>query len=165
MIDPDLVLSAVVSAFRSIPLLVAEMADDPLNIYGHSYGYGSEQSLAPAITSMTSPSILVAYLDLIGGQFSGMTLWKHRLDIFIRPKNQAMGRVGGPSSTVPASPPHLFWLMMNQPVNAGPDNIRYTELIPGLHMLDAMPSLTHQTDENGADFFIGHMVFPEKGDA
>lgn len=168
MLDPDLVLASVVSTFQSIPTLVSEMADDSSNIYGHSYGYGAEESLALAISRMTSPSILVAYLDLIGGQFSGMTVWKHRLQAVIRSKNQAMGRVGGPGGTTPASPPHLFWLMMNKAVLGGTDNrtqnIRYTEIMSGLHMLDAMPSMTHQTDEQGSDYFICTMVWPEKGD-
>src|SRR5882762_3151223 len=104
MLDPDLVLQSIVSAFRSIAPLVSEMADDPANIYGHSYSYGAEQSLDLAISRMTSPSILVAYLDMFGGQFSGSTVWKHRLQAVIRPKNQAMGHVGSPPGSPAASP-------------------------------------------------------------
>ena len=163
MLDPDLVLAAVISAFRSIPALITQMAGASSNIYGHTYAYGAEHSLALAINEQRSPSILVAYVDLIGGQFSGMTVWKHRLDAYIRPKNAAFGHI--PGGAIAASPQHLFWLMMNSPVLGGSQNIRYTEILSGLHMLDAMPSLTHQTDEQGADFFVCHMVFPEMGDA
>ncbi len=164
MLDPDLVLTAVVSAFRSIPLLVAEMADDPLNIYGHTYAYGAERSLAFAINAQTSPSILVAYLDYLGGNWNGMVVWKHRLVAYIRPKNAAIGAVSGTNGAPAASPQHLYWLMMNKPVLGGQQNFRYTELMPGLMLTDAMPSLTHQVDEQGADFFQCQMVIPELGD-
>lgn len=163
MLDPDLVLETVVAAFRSIAPLVAEMADDPSNIYGHAYQYGADKSLALAINSQTSPSILVAYLDYLGGQFSGMTVWKHRLTAYIRPKNAAVGLTS--SGARAASPQHIFWLMMNSPVLGGAQNFRYTELMPGLMLLDAMPSLTHQTDESGADFFNVLITIPELGDA
>lgn len=152
------------AAFRSIPLLVSEMADDPLNIYGHSYQYGAETSLALAINAQRSPSILVAYLDLLGGNFDGMTVWKHRLTAYIRPKNAATGTVGGMGGGRASSPQHLFWLMMNKPVLGGSQNFRYTELMSGLLLCDAMPSLTHQQDEQGADLFSCNLVIPEIGD-
>jgi len=139
------------------------MADNPSNIYGHAYQYGADKSLALAINNQSSPSILVAYLDYLGGQFSGMTVWKHRLTAYIRPKNAAVGLTS--SNTRAASPQHIFWLMMNSPVLGGEQNFRYIELTPGLALVDAMPSLTHQTDEQGADFFQVLMTFPEIGDA
>jgi len=161
MLDPDLVLDKVVSAFRSIAPLVSEMADNPLNIYGYTYLYGADRSLALAISQQTSPSILIAYNDYLGGQWNGMTVWKHRLDAYIRPKNAATGSVNGSRA---ASPQHLFWLMMNSPVLGGAQNFRYTELMPGLMLADAMPSLTHQVDEQGADLFLCRMTLPEHGD-
>ncbi len=145
------------------------MADNPLNIYGHTYAYGAERSLALAISQQTSPSILVAYLDYLGGQWNGMTVWKHRLEAYIRPKNAAVGEVSA-TGLPAASPQHLYWLMMNKPVLGGAQNFRYVELMPGLAagglmMADAMPTLTHATDEQGADFFICRLVLPEWGDA
>lgn len=163
MLDPDLVLEAVVSAFRSIPELVQEMADDQANIVGHAYSYGVENSLARAVFGMRSPSILVAYLDILGGNFSGMSVWKHRLECYIRPKNAAMGNVAGGAPA--ASPPHLWWLMINKPINGGVQNIRYVDVLPGLWITDNLPPLTHQTDEQLADFFVGHLTFTETGDA
>ncbi len=162
MLDPDLVLAAVLAAFRSIPLLVAEMADDVSNIYGHDYLYGAETSLALAVNNQRSPSILVAYLDILGGQFSGMQVWKHRLDVFIRPKNAATGSVGSPPAPA-SSPQRLWWLMLTQPVLGGAQDFLNTELMTGLMILADIPSLTHQQDEQGADFFIGHLSIGEKG--
>src|SRR5262245_26622691 len=94
MIDPDLVLSYTVDAFRSIPALVLEMGNSPPNIYGHYFLNGAENSLDRSVIAMSAPSILVAYTDLLWGNFDGMTVWKHRLEVYIRPKNAATGHVG-----------------------------------------------------------------------
>lgn len=164
MLDPDVVLATIVSAFQSIPALVSEMGGSSSAISGHYYQYGAENSLATAIGTMQSPSILIAYQDLLGGNFDGMTIWKHRLEAYIRPKNRAMGKVGVGAGTLPASPPHLWYLMMHSPVLGGTQNIRSTTLLSGsLQNMDT-PTLMHKQDENGADFFVGSMVWPEAGD-
>jgi hypothetical protein len=169
MLDPELVLSTVVSAFQSIPALVSEMGglfDENGNptIYGHRYVYGVENSLTKAVYGMTSPSILVAYKDILTGNFDSSTLWKHRLEAYIRPKNAASGAVGGTGGTVPSSPPHLWWLMINSPVLGGPQNIRGVSLLN--HALIPMdpPSLSYRMDENEQDLFVGTIVIPEYGD-
>lgn len=157
MLDPDVVLSAIVSAFQSIPALVTEMAGNAANISGHDFSYGEENSLIRTVYSMQSPSILIAYLDLLGGNFDGSTIWKHRLEAYIRPKNAASG-------TNNASPGHLWWLMMNRPILSTTQNIRQTSLLSGALMLMDTPTLVHKQDEIGMDFFVGTMVFPEYGD-
>lgn len=172
MLDPDIVLSAVISAYRAIPALVNELGG-PDRINGHYYSFGVESSLALAIARMSSSSILIAYLDLLGGNFSGATNWKHRLEVYIRPKNAASGAVvpsltsGGPS-TVPASTPHLAWLMLNKPIvgiaDLSPGNIRQVSLLSGRLTLMDTPTITHRQDENLADFFSILTVFPEIGD-
>jgi len=96
--------------------------------------------LALAISQQTSPSILIAYNDYLGGQWNGMTVWKHRLDAYIRPKNAATGSVNGSRA---ASPQHLFWLMMNSPVLGGAQNFRYTELMPGLMLAGSSTVVTN----------------------
>lgn len=163
MLDPDLVLATFISTLRSIPSLVAELAGDPLNISGHYYLSGKEFSLAQSIYKMPSPSILVTYLDLIGGNFNGATIWKHRLEVYIRPKNAAMGSVGGLGGTPAGSSPHLWWLAMNKPVLGGVQHIRGIELLSGLWLMDT-PTMTHRQDEDLADIFVGQCVFPEAGD-
>jgi hypothetical protein len=160
MIDPDLVVSTLVSSFQSIPAVVTALGSTSL-VVGHEYLYGVDNSLIRAINEMPGPSVLIVYLDLIGGQFSGMQVWKHRLEVYIRPKNAATGPAPG------SSPPHLWWLMMNSvvPFLGGTQNIRYARLLPNLFPVDAMPHLTHRQDENGADLFCGSIVIGEQGDA
>lgn len=162
MLDPDIVIDAVVATFLAIPEVVAEMGGITLataNIIGHKYAYGLENSLLQSIGQMASPSVLIAYQDLLGGNFDGMTMWKHRLEVYIRPRNKATTAGAGGASS-----PHLWWLMMNKTVTGQPTNIRGIELVSGNLQLMDTPTLMHKTDELGADIFVGNMVFPEKGD-
>ncbi len=168
MIDPDFVLYSVVTALQSIPQLATELGSPIVPISAsltpHFFEFGVENSLRLAIAEMESPSIIVAYLDLLGGNFNGETVWKHRLEAYIRPRNKATDPVTGRSS---ASAPHLWWMMMNLPIfpnDGGVNNIRYNELANGDLQLMDTPTLVRRTDELGADFFIGSLVFPEKGD-
>jgi hypothetical protein len=172
MLDPDIVLAAVLTAARSIPALANELGGAS-HINGHYFSYGKDTSLAAAIGNMSSPSILVAYLDLLGGNFSGATIWKHRLEWYIRPKNASPGAIVPPLSsggalTVPASAPHLAWLLLNKPIVGIPDlppgNLRQVSLLSGALTLMDTPSITHRQDENLADFFSVLTVFPEIGD-
>ncbi len=133
-------------------------------VTGHYFSFGDENSLIKSVMQMESPAILVAYLDLIGGNFDGMTVHKHRLEVYMRPNNRAVGI--RPDGKQFATMQHLWWLMMNKPVGGldeGP-NIRNVELANGDLQLMDNPTLIHRTDELGADFFIGSLVFPEKGD-
>ena len=160
MLDPDLVLDAVLAAFRSIDQLIAALDGDPANVVGHTYLYGVEDSLSRSLYAMRSPSVLVVYLDLLGGNFDGATIWKHRFEVYIRPANAA------PFADIPAlvpSPMHLWWLMMHEPVLGTARNIRQTAVLPEL-MLPDTPTLVHHQDENLADLFVGSLVFPELGD-
>lgn len=151
MLDPALVLSAVVAATRDIPLLISEIGSVEF-ITGHTFGFGEENSLARAIESMSDGSILWAYQDLLGGDFNGSEIWKHRLQVFIRPKNHG------------AAPAHVWWLMMNKPLTSSGQNLRYTHLLD--HSLDIpeTPTLTYQQDALQMDLFVGSVVWPERGD-
>ena len=157
MLQPSLVLAAVVSAFRSIPTLVDQMGGDPTNIIGHTFLYGTEDSLSRSILQQQSPSIIIAYLDLLEGNFDESTAWKHRLECYIRPKNNAMGALA-------LSPPDLWWIMCNSPILGSAQSIRYQRLLNGDLMLPDTPSFIHNADEQGADFFTGSLTFPEYGD-
>jgi hypothetical protein len=163
MLDPDLVLNAVLASMQSIPDLVTELGAPAIpattSITGHYFYAGEENSLVRALAQMRMPSFLVAYLDYVGGNFDGSTVWKHRMNLYIRPRNKAAQQGA-------ASAQHLWWMAMNLPVSVptvGP-NLRYTNLLPGLEIMD-IPVLKHQTDELGQDFFVSTMVFSEIGDA
>jgi hypothetical protein len=112
---------------------------------------------------MTLPSILVAYDSLLGGNFNGESMWKHRLSIYFRSANRAPGSFEG--TKPPSTLPHLWWLMMNRPVlNASAPNIRYIELCNNTLSLMETPTMQLRTDATGSDYGVGMCVFPEKGD-
>ena len=161
MLDPDLVLGALVNAVKSITQITTAVAG-PSNILTHQYAYGPDHSLARAVRQMTSPSILIAYQDLMGGQWDASTVWKHRFEIWLRPKNMSSG-----SSPVGCTPMHLWWLLMHSPVTAiapGTLDIRTVRLLPSLAPVDAMPQLVRMQDDEGADVFCGRIAVPELGD-
>ena len=172
MLDPDLVLQSVVSAFRAIPSVVAEMAHDATNITGHLYRYGSEDSIARTVFQRPAPSITVAYIDLLWGKFSGAEMWKHRLEVYLQPRNADFTPPN--NAPLPASAPHLWWLMMNMPVIGYANNtLNFRNLsltnagFPtngGLLPVES-PNLMHRQDENLADIFCGSLVLTEWGDA
>jgi hypothetical protein len=163
MLDPDAVLNSVLAALQSIPELATELGAPTIpatdSITGHFFYSGEENSLTRALAQMKSPSVMVVYLDYISGNFDGMTLWKHRLNLCVRSRNRAAN-----GSALSAQ--HLWWMAMNLPISV-PEvapNIRYVDLCGGnLWLFET--NLRHQTDELGQDFFIGTMVFNEMGDA
>ncbi len=165
MLDPDLVLSALVSVSRSNTDLVTQLGGDPTLITGHYFFSGTENALVREIYSMSSPSILIAYKDIVGGNFNGATIWKHRFEVYYRTKNAAMGGVGPNGTPPPAcSASHLWWLHMNRPVLGGPNHIRAISIVePYLYLMDT-PSVLHNIDEEQQDFFVSALVFPEAGD-
>lgn len=162
MLDPDVALSSVVASLRSIPQLATELGAPAIpateSITGHYFHSGDENSFLRSLAQMRSPSILVAYLDYIMGNYDGMTVWKHRMNICIRSRNAA-------SNASASSAQHLWWMATNLPISV-PDvapNIRYVDLAGGnLWLFET--NLKYQTDELGQDFFIGTMVFNEIGD-
>jgi hypothetical protein len=163
MLDPDLVLNSVLASLQSIPQLATELGAPTIpateSITGHFFYSGEENSLIRALSQMRSPSLMVAYLDYLGGNFDGMTVWKHRLNMYIRPRNKA-------SNSGSASAQHLWWMAMNLPISVPEtaSNIRYIELVNSNLQLMDQPPLLYRPDELGQDFFVSTMVFPEKGD-
>jgi hypothetical protein len=162
VLDPDVVLNSIVASLQSIPELATELGAPAIpaseSITGHYFFSGEENSLIRALAQMKSPSILVAYMDYISGNYDGMTVWKHRLNLCIRSRNKASN--GGSSSAQ-----HLWWMAMNLPISVPQvaPNIRYVDLAGGfLWLFETL--LKHQMDELGQDFFIGTMVWNEMGD-
>lgn len=164
MLDPDLVLAALLAASRANADFTTALGGSA-NVTSHQFSFGIENSLARAIYSLSSGSVLIAALDLIGGNWDGMTLFKHRFEIYFRPLSMAATNL--PVVGIPCTPQHLWWLLMNKPIAGyedGAKNIRTIRLLPDLAPVDAMPSLVHRADEDGADIFVGQVVIPELGD-
>ena len=167
MLQPSLVVLEVVSAFQSIPAVITELGGNPSNIYGHNYYAGLENSLARTLYEQTAPSVIVAYKDLLGGNWDQSTRWKHRIDIYLRPRNAAVD-IGC------LSPPDLFQLMFHSPLGAPPSpltghwsagiGIRYQSLYAGSMQLMDTPTMMHRQDEAGTDLFQISCVWPEYGD-
>jgi hypothetical protein len=156
MLNPEVLTAAIVATLKTIPELVAAMGGDPDNISAHQYYFGEENSLAKTVYEMKSPSILVVWKGTRGGNFNGMTIWKHPFEIYIRTMNVA-------GSQSPAGPGHVWWLMMNRPVNGGSLNIRQIQIMDGVDIMD-MPSILPRQDEELTDYFCASVTIPEIGD-
>ena len=163
MLFSSVVLNSVVASLQSIPELATELGAPAIpatdSITAHYGLSGLENSFLRAMEQMRSPSILVAYLDYIMGNFDGMTVWKHRLRLCIRSRNAA-------SNGSAMSAQDLWVMAMNYPISVPylAPNIRYVDLANGCIWLSET-NLKDQQDELGQDFFIGTMVFNEYGDS
>lgn len=131
------------------------------NISAYHWIPGISRNLTQALNEMMPPSILVYHSGLMGGNFDGMTLWKHHIEIYIRGANQAPAQALGQPITATEDIPYL---MFNQPVNGGTLHIRDTSIMPGQLLLMDMPSFMHMSDLEGQDFFVAKCVIPEIGD-
>jgi hypothetical protein len=156
MLDGAVIVDAVVSAFQSIPALLAEMDEDPTRIGSFHFLYGVDVPLRVAIAQMLSPSMLVWWESSGPGRLNGMTTWQHTLGGAFR-----IGNVAGEDD--PAGPSTVFQIMMNSPVNGGSVCIRKVRLLPTLYLMDT-PTVQQRVDEQGLDYFQFRMVFPEDGD-
>jgi hypothetical protein len=167
MLDPDVVLNCVLASLRSIPELVAELGGPSIpatqSITGHMFYSGEENSLERALSQMVAPSVMVAYLNVLPGNFNAETCFKHRLNVYWRTRNKATDPVTG---HVSASAGHMWWMLFNLPISdpESAPNIRYVELVNANLSLMEQPPMLFQRDELGQDFFYSTMVFPEKGD-
>lgn len=174
-----MVLSAVTTAISSIPDLVLALggslttSSGQPRILSHNFQFATDLSLARAIAQMTTPSILVGYMGVQWGNFSGCVLWKHKIEFYLRPANSSAGN--GPQ----LSGPDLWYVLSSAPL--GPPlnfpaglNIRQVSLInnpdpstnqAGMLQLPEQIKLDFRQDTDLYDLFIGQMVFPEYGDA
>lgn len=169
MLDPDLVLAALLSAVKSVPQLVDALGgptatDGSPTIYSHQYLAGIDNSLTRAIEDQPAGTIMIAYSDLLEGNFGGEGRWKHRLTIFIRPMNAAPG-----GAVPPSSPLHLGWLLLNTPVTGSePRNLRQISLFgdtDGRLVPMDTPTIKAQTDSQQQDLFYISVSIPEQGDS
>lgn len=163
MLMSSVVLNSVLASLQSIPELATELGAPAIpateSITGHYFYSGEENAIARDLAQMKSPSILVAYMDFIMGNFDGMTVWKHRLQLCIRSRNKA-------SNGSALSAQDLWVMAMNYPISV-PEvapNIRCVDLANhNLWLFET--NLKYVSDELGQDFFVSTLVFNEMGDA
>jgi hypothetical protein len=155
MIDPSILINALVSLLREIPDLVAEMDGNPERIYAYHDQYPKKPSLALAIHQMPAPSIMAAWQGTAPGSFGGIDVWKHQVALYLRARE-----------TFDDDPPayyRLFRLITKGiPPSMGVPMINAT-VHPSCYPMDT-PSIQRATDAEGLDYFEVHMSFTEAGD-
>ena len=161
MLNPDPITDTIVEVLQSLTPVVTAMAGEKARIQAFHYEYGVDSSLMKALYELKPPAILIAWDGTQGGNFDGMTIWKHRFCAYMRLANQAQAssRIGYAT---------LWTLMMNSgPVqswdNLQGKNVRDVQIFENLDIMDT-PSVARRMDEELMDFFVGTMVFPEIGD-
>jgi hypothetical protein len=161
MLNPGTITDAVVATLQAIPALASAMtADGPdgpiVRIDAYHYLLGQELRLAETIYKMPAPSTLVVWEGTQGGNFSGYVIWKHRIAVYLR-----MGNAAG--IVEPVGYEDLWWTICNGIPSTSTVNIRYTNILPELDIMDT-PSIAHLLDEDQIDIFRGEFVLPEIGD-
>src|SRR5258707_577597 len=128
MLQPSIVTGALVAVFQSLPQLLVQMDGKPGNIFAHNFDYGNEAALAQVIAQLPTPSIVVAYKRILGGNFDQATMWKHQLEIWVAAMSMAR-----PDNPAPMGTPDVAALMMNEPIPSDPGNrnIRQVSLLGG----------------------------------
>jgi len=154
MLNPEVLTDEFVEAIKNVPAFVEALGGVD-RIIGHKYFNGLDFRLAEAVGKMANPSVLVAYRDRLSGNFNGMTVFKHRFEVYIKPPNVArdiaIGALG------------LENLLFNSPMEGTTVTIRNTEISPGL-LMDPLPTVSARQDEDLQDYFCSSVVFAELGD-
>jgi hypothetical protein len=161
VLNPNLIVQATTALLRAIPALATAMTgvgeDGPeVRIFAHRFLPGQDLSLTEAIYKMPSPSILVAWEGTQGGNFSGYAMWKHRVGLYLRAGNAA-------GVIAPLGYEDLWTLICNGIPTTSSVNIRYTNILPELDIMDT-PSVARLQDTEQMDIFKGELILPEIGD-
>ena len=154
MLNPEAITDAFVAAAGNVPAFVEALGGSD-RIVGHKYFNGIDFRLAEAVAKMPPSSILIAYRDRLSGNFDGMTLFKHRFEVYIRPPNVAR--------ETPIGALGLEYLLLNSPMQDTTVTIRNTAILPGL-LMDPLPTTSARQDEDLQDYFCTSVVFAEMGD-
>jgi hypothetical protein len=157
MYNPDKVVNAVVDALRSIPQLVTAMAGDESRIFGFFYLYGQDTSLKKSIYELQPPRIQVANVGVMGGNYSGETMTKHRIEIIVKMQN-VQTQQGNPISYG-----DIWTIFTNYPVFGSTTSIRGWNLLPNLDIPD-VPSQDMIQDADSINMMRIMLVIPEVGD-
>src|ERR1043166_5001035 len=117
MRNPSDIVDAVVEALQSIPDLVTAMGGAD-NIKAHHFLAGSASSLQEAIYSMTGPSTLVVWSGSLGGNYNAATLFKDKVDIYVRMANAAVPVLDDNGDPItPVGYEDLWKLIIDSPLN------------------------------------------------
>jgi hypothetical protein len=156
MIDPSILINALVALLQDIPDLVTEVNGDPERIYAYHDQYPKRSSLPFAIHQMPAPSIMAAWQGTVPGTFGGNDVWKHQVTLFLRARETFYG-------DPPTAYYRLFRLITKGvPASAGLPVLNAT-VHPSCYPMD-VPSIQRATDAERLDYFEVTMSFTEIGD-
>jgi hypothetical protein len=156
MINPAVLVDAVVSALRNIPDLVAEVGGDPERINGYKDMPPDGISLDRAIYRMPARSVMVAWQEMAPGNFGQAEVWKHHVSIYVRADD---------SNDLNANTISFYrilraiWKGQNSAGQALADYAVHDSFYP----MD-VPTIRRTPDVEGVDFFEVTASFTEIGD-
>jgi len=156
MIDPAILVNAVVTALRDIPSLLAEVRGDAERITAYRDKPPDNVSLDEAIYRMPAPSVMVAWQESGPGNFAEWEAWKHQVSIFVRADDAPDLNVASGSFY------RIFQAIWKGPRNAG-ETLRNTTVHADLYPMD-VPTFRRIRDIEGVDFFEVAVTFTEIGD-
>lgn len=91
MINAAELIDNLVAFLRDIPDLVAEMEGNPERIFAYHHRYPKQRSLDEAKHGMPAPGIMVAHLGPRPGSLGGVTMWHHRVSLYLRTRETFEG--------------------------------------------------------------------------
>lgn len=155
MLNPRTLTDAIVTTLKTNQALVDIVS--LANIYAFHYNFAVERSLAGRIAMLPSPGVLVYWEATQGGNFNGAEIFRHRFCVAIRASSQ----IADVDAAV--SYEDIWQAICNGAVNATQLNIRQISIVPEVDLMDT-PSVSHMTDGENNDFFVGSFILPEIGD-
>jgi hypothetical protein len=156
VINPADLLDGLVALLRDIPELVAEMGGDEQRIYAYHDQYPKRASLANAIHTAPSPSILATWQGTTPGSFGGVDVWKHQVTLYLRARE-----------TYDGDPPTAYYRLFRLITKGVPASVGVpmanATVHPSCYPMD-LPLIQRQTDAEGLDYFEVPLTFTEMGD-
>jgi hypothetical protein len=160
MLDCYDITEALAATLALIPDLAAAMTvtengNTVVRISAFHYLLGQERQYLRAIYEMPAPSMLVVWRGDVGGE--QMTQVRHKYEIHCR-----MGNAAGQED--PVGYEQLWNLFCNAAPTGFPRNIRYINILPGLEIMENLPTCELPQDRDEIDRFVITLVIPEIGD-
>jgi hypothetical protein len=156
MIDPSVLVNAVVSTLRGIPELVQEMGGDDQKIYAYHDSYPKRVSLTHAVHTIPTPGIMAVWNGTGPSSQGAFDVWKHQVSLYIRSKHEYDGD--------PAAGYYKLFRLVTKGVPTGQEQpMLYLQAHPNFHPMD-VPTIQRQTDAEALDYFEVPLTFTEIGD-
>lgn len=154
MINAAELIDNLVAFLRDIPDLVAEMEGNPERIIAYHHRYPKQRSLEEAKHGMPAPGIMVAHLGPRPGSLGGVTMWHHRVSLYLRTRE-----------TFEGDPPggyYRLWRLISDGIATSHQQpLLYAAIHPSCELVD-LPEFGFQSDAEGLDYCECVLEFREK---